>query len=281
MSVTQDFRKRLLYGKYLLSRAKKAQCGRNELGVAVCLLLMHDATELLMLAVADHLGLGSKWGFMEFWDKVKQSGHKEPGHRLPMSQLNDMRVSLKHKGILPHPQSVRDLIPRVEIFSEEVTKDLLDLDFGELSLADLVADEDVRNTLREADQALSSGDKNQAFIKVRMAFDKLHELISKDIPLITEPRHAHLSRAEIPHDVLEEIYRLRDALSECVATLNVSMLGIDPVRYTSFISSTPRVSWTLSGLHQVNLTRDYNNVPDEVFRTCFEFVVDVALNASR
>lgn len=96
MAVSPDIRKRLLYAKYLLSRAKKDQGDRNELAVAACLLLMHDATELLMLAATDHLGIGSKWGFMEFWDKVKQSGHKEPGHKVPMGQLNDMRVSLKH-----------------------------------------------------------------------------------------------------------------------------------------------------------------------------------------
>jgi hypothetical protein len=122
MAVSPDIRKRLLYAKYLLSRAKKDKNDRNELAISACLLLLHDATELLMLAVTDHLGIGSKWGFMEFRDKGKQSGRKGPGHKVPMSQLNDMRVSLKHKGILPRPESVRDLFPRVEIFFEEVTK---------------------------------------------------------------------------------------------------------------------------------------------------------------
>lgn len=281
MAVSPDIRKRLLYAKYLLSRAKKDQNDRNELALAACLLLMHDATELLMLATADHLSIGPKWGFMEFWDKVKQSGYKEPGHRIPMAQLNDMRVSLKHKGILPRPQSVRDLFPRVEIFCEEVTKDLIDLSFGELSLADLVADDEVRNGLRDATQALSSGDKNQAFINLRVAFDKLHRIISKDMPLINEPRRLRSSRSEIPSHALDDLHAMHDAINECVETLNVSMLGIDPVRYTFFISNTPNVSWTVSGVHQTVLSRDYNNMPDEVFHTCLEFVVDVALQASR
>src|SRR5438445_9459587 len=134
MALSPDIRKRLLYAKYLLSRAKKAQIERNELAVAVSLLLMHDASELLMLAIADHLQLGSKWSFMEFWEKVKKSGLKEPGHRIPMEQLNSLRVGLKHKGTLPHAQTVRDLMPRVDAFCEEVTKDLLGLDFAELSL---------------------------------------------------------------------------------------------------------------------------------------------------
>ena len=68
-----------------------------------------------------------------------------------------MRVGLKHKGTLPHAQTVRDLVPRVEAFCEEVTKDLLDVSFADLSLAVLVADDDVRNTLQEAEQALSEG----------------------------------------------------------------------------------------------------------------------------
>jgi hypothetical protein len=281
MAVSPDIRKRLLYAKYFLSRAKKDQNDRNELAVAACLLLMHDATELLMLAVTDHLGIGSNWKFMEFWEKLKQSGHKEAGHKTPIGQLNDMRVSLKHKGILPRPQSVRDLFPRVEIFCEEVSQDLLGLDFGDLSLADLVADDEVRNALRDATQALSTGDKNQAFINVRIAFDKLHRLISQDAPLIDEPRRLRSSRSEIPSDAMDDLYTLYDSVKECVETLNVSMLGIDPIRYTLFINNTPHISWTVSGLHQTMLSRDYNNLPDEVFHSCFEFVIDVALNASR
>src|SRR5438552_1723013 len=103
MAVSQDIRKRLLYAKYLLFRANNAQTERNELAVAASLLLMHDASELLMLAVSDHLKL-AKWEFMGFWEEVKKSGKTEPGHKIPMGQLNSLRVGLKHKGTLPHAQ---------------------------------------------------------------------------------------------------------------------------------------------------------------------------------
>src|ERR1700733_14514777 len=49
--VSNDIRKRLLYVKYLLSRSRRAHGEGDELGVAVSLLLMHDAAEMLMLAV--------------------------------------------------------------------------------------------------------------------------------------------------------------------------------------------------------------------------------------
>jgi hypothetical protein len=40
MAVSRDIRKRLLYAKYLLFRAKKAQTERNELAIAASMLLM-------------------------------------------------------------------------------------------------------------------------------------------------------------------------------------------------------------------------------------------------
>jgi hypothetical protein len=281
MAVSLDIRKRLLYAKYLLSSAKRAQTERNELAIAASLLLMHDASELLMLAVTDHLGLGSNWNFMQFWEKVKQKGGKEPGHKIPMGQLNDLRVGLKHKGTLPHAQTVRDLMPRIDAFCEEVTKDLLDLDFAQLSLADLVADDNVRNTLQEAEQALKAGDRKSAFLNLRLAFDKLRGLIASDVALIKKPRGIKVPKGALPNETKQGLLNLQGVVYDLVGTLNTVILGIDPVRYRLLIANTPAVSWTLSGQYQALFTHDYSDVADEVFRTCFEFVVEVALTASR
>jgi hypothetical protein len=278
MTIASDIRKRLLYGKYLLFRAKTAQTERNELGVAVSLLLMHDAAELVMLAAADFLQLGSKWTFMEFWEKVKQSGRKEPGQR----------VGFKHKGTLPHSQTVRDLTPRVEAFCEEVSKDLLDLDFADLSLADLVSDDDVRNTLRESQEAMKTGDTEKAFLNVRIAFDKLRRLISNDVALIKEPRAINIASGAWPYEVQRAVTQLerglegfQEAITESVRTLNVLMLGIDPVKYRFLIDNTPHVSWTVPGEYQAVFHRGINGVPDEVFQNCFDFVLEAALNNAR
>jgi hypothetical protein len=278
---SDDVRKRILYTKYLLFRAKKALTEPSDLGVAVSLLLMHDASELLMLAVTDHLQLASNWRFMEFWEKVKQKGHKEPGQRIPMEQLNSLRVGLKHKGILPHAQSVRDLMPRVEAFCEEIAKDLLDIDFPELSLADLISDNDVRKSLRTAQQALAAGEKGNAYLNLRLAFDKLQRLISKDISHIRKPKGIKIPTSALPSDTRKGLLNLQSTVFDIVGTLNTLMLGIDPVRYRFLLSNTPAVSWTLSGNYQALFTHDYSQVPDEVFQTLFEFVVEVALNAAR
>jgi hypothetical protein len=279
MNVSRDIRKRLLYAKYLLFRATRAQAERNELAVAASLLLMHDAAELLMLAVSDHLQLG-KWKFMEFWDKVKRSGKREPGHKFPMGQLNSLRVGLKHKGALPHAQTVRDLMPRVEAFCEEVTKNFLDLNFAELSLATLVDNDDIRDTLQTAEKALSNGDKNNAYLNVRIAFDKVRRLIASDIAVLKKPVGIKIPKGALPNETKQGLLNLQGVVFDMVGTLNTLMLGIDPIKYRYLLANTPAVSWSLSGQYQALHIGKYTDVPDEVFRTCFEFVVDVALSAS-
>jgi len=123
---------------------------------------------------------------------------------------------------------------------------------------------------------------------VRIAFDKLHRLISNDVALIEEPRSINIAsgawRSEVERGVkqLERgLEGFREAITESVRTLNVLMLGIDPMKYRFLIDNTPHVSWTVSGEYQAVFHRDYNKVPDEVFQNCFDFVLEAALNTSR
>src|SRR6185312_11673579 len=279
--VTHDIRKRLLYSKYLLSRAKNTQAEGSELAVAVSLPMLHDAVELLLYSVTDHIGIGSSWNFMDFWGKVKQSGRAEPGHKIPLGQLNDLRVGFKHKWTLPHSQTVLDLMPRVEAFCEETARDLLDCDFQKLSLADLISDSDVRQTLSEAEQELSKGDRAKAFLNVRLAFDKLHRLITNDVALVRKPHGIEMPNNLLPSKTVTGIKNLQGVVFNLVDVVNRLMIGIDPVRYRFLMSNTPAVSWTMAGTYQALYPHDYSNVSDEVFNKCFGFVVDVALNASR
>jgi hypothetical protein len=49
-----DILKRIVNAKYILERATRIQSEANDMSIAVSLLLMHDAVELLMHAVVDH-----------------------------------------------------------------------------------------------------------------------------------------------------------------------------------------------------------------------------------
>jgi hypothetical protein len=280
MAVSNDIRKRLLYAKYLLSRARSAQGEGNELGVAVSLLLMHDAAEMLMLAVVDHLqvNMPKKWDFMDFWAEIKKS-HAEPPQRIAMESMNKMRVALKHNGTLPHAQTVRDLLPRLETLCEEVANTYLDgLNFGELSLADLIENDDVRNLLGETRRAFAANDKAEAFIKLKVAFDTLNRQLPDRVQLIRGPRS--VVSGHWPHAIRQMVKEYEDVFGQMVRTVNMLTLGIDPIKHASFSGISPGVLWTMDGTPHVQVWRSYDDVPAEVFEIHFSFVVEVSLRIS-
>jgi len=65
-----DIYRRTVNAKYVLERATQIQAEGNEMSFSISLLLMHDAIELLMLAVVDHLRITGEaktrvYGFLD------------------------------------------------------------------------------------------------------------------------------------------------------------------------------------------------------------------------
>jgi hypothetical protein len=190
-----------------------------------------------------------------------------------------MRVGLKHNGNLPRVQSVRDLFPRVEAFSEEVAKNYLDgLDFADLSLADLVENNDARQKLQEAQKEFSLGKKQEAFINLKLAFDILERHLPREVPLIREPVSLRLSG--LPHELRRLIDDYEKIIGQLVVTTNMLALGIDPIKYKFFASVSPVVHWSVVDTYTINLWRKYDNIAADVFQTCFDFVVEFSLKIS-
>lgn len=278
MNVSQEVRKRLLNAKYFLRRARRMQAEHLDLSIAMSLLLVHDAVEMLMLAVIDHLHVptSKKRDFMDFWKEIRDLGHPEPPYRTAIDQLNSLRVGLKHKGSIPRAQTVTDLMPRIEAFCADAVRDYVAIEFETLSLADLVEPPDVRDFLRKADEEYAKGEKQQAIIQVRMAFDALLRGAYKTAPQLKSqvPR--------IPSGLPGEAGKILKAVFTLIKSLefrvNASLLGIDPIRHSRFVSRTPVVQYAYSGDATVVLQGNYSQMPESVFRECYEFVVDSALN---
>jgi len=88
------------------------------MGRPIAVLLLHDAVEILMIAILDHLNINAKKNreFMAFWTLVKQDGHPDAPDKAAMESLNTIRVGLKHKAIIPNSRDVRDLFTRTQGF---------------------------------------------------------------------------------------------------------------------------------------------------------------------
>lgn len=276
-----DIHRLVVIAKYILERAAKLQAESNEVSLSISLLLMHDAVELLMVAVSDHLQLPKKQReFMAFWPEIKEAGHPEPPDLVKMGQLNKLRVGFKHYGTLPHSQTVRDLLPRVRAFFENVLKDYCGLSYSDVSLIDLVPDPEVCSMLHDAQNKFSSGDKPEALKTLRIALRKVEHPNGKDLPLLQAPAKPRLPSEMDRAGLGQYLDQLHSFLGESALRTNAIMLGVDPVRYASFARNTPNIVWSASGIPTTILLSTYEAVSERDFTEMIDFLIDYALKVS-
>jgi hypothetical protein len=284
--MTPDLMKRLIYSKYLFTRAKSLQQIGNELSSAEALLAAHDSVEMLMRVIMDHLGAAPKADrFMEFYKTVEERTGAEPPYESAMDRLNHLRVSFKHKGNLPHPDVVADLMPSVAAFCVESTDRYLGLKYEAVSLCDLVQDAEARDGVREAERAYSEGKVPDALLALGKAFDKLHgdACRTHSSALIQQGFSCRLDTVRIlqnEHRRLEEslgLDQLRKLLQQVIDTVDVIILGIDPGRFRRFSDSTPLRSYSAFGDMMYGWQRDPQTLTSGDFDFCHQFVIEFAL----
>jgi hypothetical protein len=277
-----DTHKRVVNAKYVLERATMLQAESNEMSLSISLLLMHDASELLMLAVFDHLGITPKKRreFMDFWPDIKAAEHPEPPDFVAMESLNKLRVGLKHSGNLPHPQTVRDLLARVKGFFENVLQAYCGLSYSDVSLIDLVPDQDVRGLLRGAQKKFFAGSKSEALTDLAFALRKVEQPNGKRLPLLQAPAKPRLSNEMARAGWEAYLDQLHSFLNQSAFRTNAIMLGVDPIRYAYFARNTPHVNWSFSGQPQVVHWGTYEAVSEQDFTEMVQFLVDYALRVS-
>ncbi len=252
------------------------------MSLSISLLLMHDAVELLMLAVLDHLQVApkKKREFMDFWPDIKQAGHHEPPDFVAMESLNKLRVGLKHNGNLPRPQTVRDLLPRVIGFFENVLKAYCGLSCSDVSLIDLVRDREVCSLLHDAQNRFASGDKPEALRNLKIALRKVEHPEGKHLSLLQAPAKPSLPTEMARAGWGEYLDEVHSFLRESALRTNAVMLGFDPVRYASFSRNTPQIQWSSSGRITVNHSSTCTTVSEHDFTEMINFLIDYALRVN-
>jgi hypothetical protein len=266
--MTPDILKRLTYSKYLIRRAKFLQEAGNELSSAEAVLAAHDAAEMLMRVVIDHLGINPSDKFMDFWKLVKDKTGSDPPHKGAMDRLNNLRVGFKHKGNLPNSGVVADLMPSVAAFCAESAEQFLKVDYESVSLIDLIPNAEARDKVKEAEKAKAEGKIPDALLALGIAFDKLHDEVRKreSLGLIPQPYGRH---DWDPH---------RDrAFRQVIETVNMLILGIHPPKLHRFSVSTPTRTYATSGAMQVMWTHDAGKLGTDDYNFCHQFVIDFAL----
>jgi hypothetical protein len=275
-----DILRRIVNAKYVLQRAAKMQDENSEISLSISLLLMHDAIEMLMIAVLDHLQIGvkPKREFMDFWSEIKQAGHPSAPDLLPMQSLNKLRVGLKHNGNSPNPKQVRELLPRTRGFFENVLSTYCHISYGDVSLVDLVPDQEVRDLLKGSREKFVSGEKVDSLIDLKIALHKIEHPSARVLPRLQAPNKPSLP-SELNRAVGPYLDQLHTFLAQIAAKTNAIALGVDPIRYAHFVRSTPTLLWSMAGTHQAQLWGTYDQLTLDDYEELSLFLIEYALRA--
>ena len=173
--------RRLLYLKALLMHGNRHAEEDNAMDAVLGILHFDNAVEMLMNILLEYFGAPYKYerNFNELTEStvkaVKKECDKIDVNKLlklrEISNLHHTRNAIQHKGIIPAVGEVRRYAILTQNLVEQVTSKLFGLRFSDISLGELIKDNDVRELFITADIAFGKADYKKATIHAVAAFE--------------------------------------------------------------------------------------------------------------
>lgn len=275
--VRPEVLQRLILGKSLLIAGMGACTDQGDRTVFTRgILMLHDAAESVLGAVADHLhvDLKPKHSLLDYYELVKNADahHRVLPYKTQMRNLNQIRIDAKHLGVLPDPKTNAYLPRTVRDMCTAVCRVYLDVEFELVSLKSLIRDERVRNYIEHAEEDIASGRFETALVLLAHAMFFICDSHRMSI-LGLRPQGIQQS-IEFPN--IFSTYHTVDLLGH----------GVDPYLYYRFKNLTPRIGRsTVDGENLIVWwEKDFGhpgNWTERNARFCFNFCVETALKYQR
>lgn len=282
--------RRLILAKQLLRAAEAACFVRNDQWAFTRgIILLHDAAESALAAVADHLHAirdpHKNVYLLQYCDLIQKADPQNKttlARRVPYQQqlkiLNTLRNDAKHAGVLPDQHSNAHFPTTIAALIADVSQTYLGLSFADIRLTSLIRDETVRNYIEEAEEHKNAGNYEAALISLGYAMFNIvdHEAVPWSIFDRFLP--SRLRTRPTPSHVFPDFYDVKH-------TVKLLQHGVDPYLHSRFHLMVPNVGrdtesgqavyrWEKEFGHSGNWTE--NNVA-----FCLNFCVDSALRFQR
>jgi hypothetical protein len=304
MSLSPDEASRLAFIRYL--HHQSVEQGRlPEPQSSAAVLLLHDAVEAFLLLAAEHLGAAAPPQFGQYWDALspaRLAGGVNLAVRQGMVRLNRVRVNLKHHGVQPGKAAIDQSLADAATFFAANTVSVFGVDYDQVSMADLIEQEQVRELVRKAESATAVGEYSGAMIALSDACELLlmprRSTSSRPSPLrfgdsldLVAPNLKHRvgEALQLPHDtrgidihgwdrqfVAEHISTLTDTVAALQRAARVTTLGIDYAAYLRFSRLVPIHSDNAQGVREYRAPTGYAPTSNDV-EFCYQFVVSASL----
>ena len=272
--IREEVRTRLVLAKMLHKAGENACAVRNDqFAFTKGILLLHDAAEAALGAVADHLHavLKEKTFLLQYYGLIQAADpqHRKVPYNRQMKTLNTLRIDAKHLGILPDIKSHAYLPARVGAFLEDVCKTYLGLDFSSVSLKSLIRDKTILQYINGAEKNIEQGKIEGALISLGYAMHHICESSETRRQMLL----FHL-RGQKPRFVFPKYRHIEH-------TVTLIEHGVDPSLYSRFKNLTPRVGIEFGGLKLTHWWDKYYGhsgnwtTPNALF--CLNFCIEAAL----
>lgn len=277
--IRMEVYRRIVLAKALHGAGESACASRNDQMVFTKgILLLHDAVEAALGAVADHLNakLTGNCYLLGYYDLIEKedSQHRTIPYRTQMRNLNTIRNSAKHQGILPDPKSNIHFPTTVNALLEEVCQTYMGLDFSSVSLKSLIRNEKVLSYIDQAEKEIEKSKIEECLISLAYAMYHICEASTIPWPFFypyTQKEKETPLQFTQPHKIRH--------------TVKLIEHGIDPFLYHRFINLTPKIArhrdtgelfywWDKHYGHPANWT--VRNA-----RFCLNFCIETALKFQR
>ncbi len=176
MHPSQDVVDRLLVAKGLLAKIRYLPVARpDRISLAQAILSAHDAAELASAAIARHLNClpaSQKTYLMDILSAIQKEQGNVP-HRDYFSQLNSVRIAVKHQGIFPDPQQWYRVGERTYDYLSELCQQYLGLSLDDLDESALIKDREVKEWYDKAKNALQQGQYKESLEYLAYAAEAL------------------------------------------------------------------------------------------------------------
>lgn len=307
MDLSRDKIERLTFVKYLLSQANVQKNLERPL-CSSAILTIHDCIEcFLQLCFEIKTGKSkvSSQKILETYtdeiNKILLDEEHPQIHKAFIKRINELRNQLKHSTIFVDQKLIPNLYTEAELFLIDFTEIIFNLSFEKISLIELISDESIKKTLREAEVEIEKLEFNNAMRKIGIAFYELKSKLTKvNLPF---DQNVYGSNFQIdymikygaqfggsePDNVLREnlveiaddINKLQD---EIINIKTILSLSVDIKDYMVFKNKTPDVHrimsaeneepqyWTVEDNYHVKPIYSLEDV-----KSSLNFVIELAL----
>jgi len=288
--------RRLAFIRYLYDLAVQ-QSRQPEPLQAASVLTFHDSMELFLDLASEHLsGKRAASNFMDYVPVLAAAATPyQLSDRGPMQAVNDVRNSLKHKGVIPGGLTIESCRANAGAFFLSNTQPIFGTGFDQISMVDLVQCAEARARLVNGQKHLESGDRENAIAEIAISYRALIDDVTRNTSTGAlrrspfefveldpfglgsldfsrrggEPFPSGAGRAleGFADDVQRSLESMQDALA-------ILCLGLDYNRYAEFIRLTPYVSRDRT---EYDVRKPVPKRSSEECRRCLDFVVESAL----